>query len=128
MNAKPELKKIGRVLLAGIACAAIIWGLSVPLTGMREPFDSPTYYYMVAMFIAGILAALPAPRYWWVAVIGIFLGERIYMFVMMPENRGWLLFGIYMGLLTLTWLPSTLGALIVYIVNRVRTRRLRRGT
>jgi hypothetical protein len=47
---------------------------------------------------------------------------------MLPETRDWLLFGIYMGLLTLTWLPSTLGALIVYIVNRVRTRRLRRGT
>ena len=83
---------------------------------------------MVAMFIAGILAALPAPRYWWVAVVGIFMGEKIYAFVMLPETRDWLLFGIYMGLLTLTWLPSTLGALIVYIVNRVRTRRLRRGT
>ncbi len=80
------------------------------------------------MFIAGILATLPAPRYWWVAVGSIFLGEHIYMFVMMPENRGWLLFGIYMGVLTLTWLPPALGALIVYIVHRVRTRRSRRGT
>ena len=80
------------------------------------------------MFIAGILAALPAPRYWWIAVVGIFSGERIYMFVMMPENRGWLLFSIYMGLLTRTWLPSALGAVTVYIVNRVRTRRSRRGT
>ena len=128
MNLILEARKIGWVLLAGIACSAIVWGLSVPLTGMREPFDSPTYYYMVAMFIAGILAALPAPRYWWVAVVGIFMGEKIYAFVMLPETRDWLLFGIYMGLLTLTWLPSTLGALIVYIVNRVRTRRLRRGT
>ena len=128
MNLILEARKIGWVLLAGIACSAIVWGLSVPLTGMREPFDSPTYYYMVAMFIAGILAALPAPRYWWVAVVGIFSGERIYMFVMMPENRGWLLFSIYMGLLTLTWLPSALGAVIVYVVNHVRTRRSRRGT
>ncbi len=127
MNLNLELRKIGWVLLAGIACSAIVWGLSVPLTGMREPFDSPTYYYVVAMFIAGILAALPAPRYWWVAVVGIISGERIYMFVMMPENRGWLLFSIYMGLLTLTWLPSALGAVIVYIVDRVRTRRSRRG-
>ncbi len=79
MNLILEARKIGWVLLAGIACSAIVWGLSVPLTGMREPFDSPTYYYMVAMFIAGILAALPAPRYWWVAVIGIFSGERIYI-------------------------------------------------
>ncbi len=128
MNLNLEPRKIGWVLLAGFACSAIVWGLSVPFTGMREPFDSPTYYYVVAMFIAGILAALPAPRYWWIAVVGIFSGERIYMFVMMPENRGWLLFSIYMGLLTLTWLPSALGAVTVYIVNRVRTRRSRRGT
>ncbi len=128
MDLNLEPRKIGWVFLAGIACGAIVWGLSVPLTGMREPFDSPSFYYPVAMFMAGILAALPAPRYWWVAVLGIFSGERIYMLVMMPENRAWLLFGIYMGLLTLTWLPPALGAVIVYVVNRVRTRRSRRGT
>ncbi len=128
MKLNLEPRKIGWALLAGLACGAIVWGLSVPLTGMREPFDSPTYYYAVAMFVAGIVAALPAPRYWWVAVVGIFSGERIYMFVMMPENRAWLLFSIYMGLLTLTWLPPALGAVIVYIVNRVRTRRSRQGT
>ncbi len=128
MNLNLKSRKIGSVLLAGIACGAIVWGLSVPFTGMREPFDSPGYYYMVAMFIAGILAALPAPRYWWVAVVGIFLGEKIYAFVMLPETRDWLLFGIYVGLLTFIWLPSALGALIVYIVDRVRTRRSRRST
>ncbi len=127
MNAKLIFQKIGWVLLAGLACGAIVWGLSVPLTGMREPFDSPGYYYMAAMFIAGILATLPAPRYWWAAVVGIFLGERIYAFVMLPETRDWLLFGIYMGLLTLIWLPSTLGALVVYAVNRLRIWRSSRG-
>jgi hypothetical protein len=49
------------------------------------------------------------------------------MLVMMPENRAWLLFGVYIGVLTLTWLPSTLGAVIVYIVHRVRTQRSRQG-
>jgi hypothetical protein len=47
---------------------------------------------------------------------------------MIPETRDWLLFGIYMGLLTLTWLPPALGASIVYVVNRARTRRPRQGT
>jgi hypothetical protein len=97
-------------------------------TGMREPFDSPGYYYMVAMFIAGLLAALPAPRYWWAAVVGIFLGERIYALVMLPETRAWLAFGIVINLLMLSWLPSALGAFVVYLVNRVRMRRSRRGT
>ncbi len=128
MNLKLEPRKIGWVLLAGIACGAIVWALSEPLTGMREPFDSPSYYYVVAMFVAGILSTLPTPRYWWAAVVGIFLGERIYAFAMLPETRDWLLIGIYMGLLTLTWLPPALGASIVYVVNRVRTRRPRQGT
>ena len=56
MKMKAERKKIGWVLLAGLACGAIVWALSVPLTGMREPWDSPGYYYIVAVFIAGILA------------------------------------------------------------------------
>ncbi len=127
MIAKSKRKEIGRVLLAGMACGAIVWGLSVPLTGMREPWDSPGYYYIVAVFTAGILAALPAPRYWWAAVVGVFLGERIYAFVMLPETRSWLILGIIMGLLMLTWLPSTAGALIVYFVNRWRTRRPRQS-
>lgn len=126
MKMKAERKKIGWVLLAGLACGAIVWALSVPLTGMREPWDSPGYYYIVAMFIAGILAALPAPRYWWAAVVGVFLGERIYAFVMLPETRYWLLLGFVMGVLMLTWLPTTVGALIVYVVNWWLSRRRRR--
>ena len=124
---KSERKRIWRVLLGGIACGAIVWGLSVPLTGFREPWDSPSIYYIVAMFIAGIVAALPAPRYWWAAVVGVWMGGHIYAFVMLPETRLWLLFGMYMSLLTLTWLPPTVGALIVYIVNWWRSRRPREG-
>ena len=126
MNMNLEPRKIGWVLLTGLACGAIVWSLSVPFTGMREPFDSPGYYYITAIFIAGILATLPAPRYWWAAVVGVYLGERIYAFAMLPETRAWLAFGIVMNLLTLTWLPSTLGALIVYIVHRVRMWRSHR--
>ena len=115
--------EVGRVLLAGLACGAVVWGLSVPVTGMREPFDAPGPYYIVAMFAAGVLAALPAPRYWWVAVIGIFLGERLYAFVMLPETRDWLLFGIVMNLIIPTWLPAAAGALGVYLVAWWRARR-----
>lgn len=123
MKINLEPKKAGWVLLAGLACGAVVWGLSVPLTGMREPFDSPSHYYVVAMFVAGILAALPAPRYWWVGVIGIFLGERIYALVMLPETRPWLMFGIVMNLLMFSWLPAAVGALSAYCVNRWLKRR-----
>jgi hypothetical protein len=124
---KPERKKIGIVVLAGIACGSIVWGLSVPLTGMREPFDAPGLYYIAATFTAGVLATLPAPRYWWAAVIGVFLGEQIYAFVMLPETRLWLLFGILMHVLMLTWVPKAVGALIVYIVSLWLAKRRRKN-
>ncbi|MCZ6605248.1 MAG: hypothetical protein O7A03_08900 [Alphaproteobacteria bacterium] len=128
MKLNLEYRKIGWVMLAGLTCGAIVWGLSIPLTGFREPFDSPGLYYMTAMFVAGIMAALPAPRYWWAAVVGIFLGEHFYAYVMLPETRAWLMFGVVMSLLMLTWLPSALGAFSVYIVKRARMWRARRGT
>ncbi len=121
-------KKIAWVFLAGLVSGAVVWGFSVPVTGMREPFDSPGYYYMVAMFIAGILAAMPAPRYWWVAVVGIFLGERIYAFAMLPETRSWLLAGIILNLLVFSWLPAALGALSTYCATRWIQRRARVDT
>ena len=123
-----EYRKIGWVFLAGLGCGAVVWGLSVPLTGFREPFDSPGHYYTVAMFVAGFSAALLAPRYWWVAVIGIYLGERIYAFVMLPETRVWLAFGFVVNLFVLTWLPSAAGAFSAYIFNQVRKRRSRPRT
>ena len=126
MKLKLEPRKIGWNLLAGMVCGALVWALSVPVTGLREPFDSPGYYYITAMFIAGTLATLPAPRYWWVAVIGIFLGEGFYAFAMLPETRAWLAFGFVMNLFMLTWLASACGALTVYVVSRVRRRRFHR--
>ena len=114
----PRRRKIGWVALAGLACGAGVWALSVPFTGLREPFDSSGAYYVVAIFVAGVVAALPAPRYWWVAVIGIFFGERLYAVVMLPETRDWLLFGIIVNLAILTWLPALFGALGTYLVDR----------
>ena len=110
------LSKAWIVLLAGLFCGAVVWWLSIPLTGAREPFDSTGLYYPVAIFVAGVLATLPAPRYWWMAVVGIFLGERLYAFLLLPETRAWLLFGIVINILILSWLPAALGAVSVYFV------------
>jgi hypothetical protein len=113
------------VLATGIFCGAAVWCLSVPLTGMREPFDSANLYYPIAMFLAGIFATLPAPRCWWMAVLGIFLGERLYAFILLPETRAWLLFGIVVNILIFSWLPAALGAVSVYFVNHQFEKRAR---
>jgi hypothetical protein len=111
--------------LAGLVCGSVVWALSIPLTGFAEPFDSPGPYYVIAMFIAGLLAALPNPRYWWAAVIGIFLGERVYAFLMVPETRPWLLFGIMVNFLILSWLPAAIGAVCTYAGYRWMNARAR---
>jgi accessory gene regulator protein AgrB len=92
---------------------------------MREPFDSANLYYPIAMFLAGIFATLPAPRCWWMAVLGFFLGERLYAFILLPETRAWLLFGIVVNILIFSWLPAALGAVSVYIVNHQFEKRVR---
>ena len=108
-------------LFIALVSAAAIWFFSMPITGFLEPFDAPTLYYPVTMFAAGILAALPAPRYWWVAFMGVFLGEKIYISIMLPDGLVWLAFSIYIGVLTLTWLPSAIGAFLVYLVSKWRS-------
>ncbi len=79
------------------------------------------------MLLAGILAALPAPRYWWLAVVGVFVGERAYAFAMLPETRPWTLVGIILNFAMVSWLPSAIGAFVVYLVHAWRVRRLRGG-
>jgi len=93
------------------------------LTGMRELFDSPSFYYPAAMCLAGMLAVLLAPRYWWVAVIGIILGDRVYSFVMLGETRPWVLFGPVVNALLPTWMPAVAGAAGVFLLSRQLTRR-----
>ncbi|MDJ0950831.1 MAG: hypothetical protein QNJ94_18115 [Alphaproteobacteria bacterium] len=126
MTVTQEQKGIVLVVMAGLTCGAIVWALSTPITGVREPFDAQSHYYRVAIFVSGILAALPAPRYWWVAVIAIFLGERLYAFAMLPETRPWLLASILINLLVLTWLPAAAGALGTFLVAKAVRRRKQR--
>lgn len=108
-----------RVILAGLACGAAVWALSPFATGLREPFDSATLYYPLAIFVAGALASLPAPRHAWLAVPAVFLGERLYALIVYPELRPWMLFGFIINLVIPTWWPAALGALVVYALHRV---------
>ena len=110
------LSKVWLSLAAGLFCGAVVWWLSIPLTGAREPFDSAGLYYPVAMFLAGVFATFPAPRHGWIAVAGIFMGERLYAFLLLPETRAWWLFGIVVNILIFSWLPAALGAVSVYLV------------
>lgn len=116
-----------KALLLGVALGAMLAGLALPLTGHREAFDASPAYYLTATFIAGILATLPAPRFWWLAVIAVFLGEQICYAVAYPEMRAWFLFGLIINAILPTWWSTAVGALLVFFSARAIEKRRRRS-
>jgi hypothetical protein len=125
LSGKPWL-----VLAAAMLGGASIWALSRPFTGQVEPWDSLSSYYAIALLMAGAFAALPGPRYWWLVPIGVFTGEHLYMWTLLPESRAWWLFGIYIHAQGPVWLLPAIGAGCVYVVDllrrKLRTRRTAR--
>jgi hypothetical protein len=107
----------------GLALGSLVWAISVPLTGQREPFDGPILYYALSTFAAGVLSALPSPRHWWLALLSVYLGQHLYAFVAYPDTRAWFLFGLFVNALVPTWLFAAAGALLVHLVARWMTRR-----
>jgi hypothetical protein len=76
-SGRVRMKYIGSalVLLAGMILGAAIWNASPSFTGMIEPWDAKGIYYPLALFLAGALASLPSPRRYWLAPVGIFVGQ-----------------------------------------------------
>jgi hypothetical protein len=49
------------------------------------------------------------------------VGERVYAFVVLPETRPWLLFGVIINAVIATWLPSAIGAAGMFLMRRPRS-------
>jgi hypothetical protein len=107
----------------GLLLGALTWALSVPITGSIEPFDSPSPYYLSAMFLAGAAASLWSPRSAWLAVVAIFVGERLYILLALPQLRSTWLLGWILNAIIPTWWPAALAALLVYLGARLRSAR-----
>jgi hypothetical protein len=65
------------VVAAGLS--ALIWALSIPITGKSEPWDAePPVYYVIALAIAGALSGVVVPKYPWAHYVGAILGQGAY--------------------------------------------------
>lgn len=111
-----------KVIALGLILGAAVSGLSLPLTGQREAFDASPAYYLTAAFLAGALATLPAPRFWWLAVFAVFLGEHAWYAIVYPDMRPWVLFGLVVNAIIPTWWPAAVGALLVCLGARAARR------
>ena len=115
-----------KVIVAGLLLGAAVSGLSLPLTGQREAFDASPAWYLTAAFLAGALATLPAPRFWWLAVLAVFLGEHAWYAAAYPDMRPWLLFGLLVNAIVPTWWSAAAGALLVFLGARAARRYARK--
>ncbi|MEZ5541091.1 MAG: hypothetical protein R3F42_03510 [Pseudomonadota bacterium] len=68
-------------LLIGIVLGALIWGLSPPITGEIEPWDSDSAYYWIALFFSGVIGYISYPRSLVFTITGIYLGQVIYSLI-----------------------------------------------
>lgn len=63
---------------------ALIWAFSPSITGQAEPWDAESAYYYIALFIAGIISALPGKEPAWAIYVGVILGQFLYILVFLP--------------------------------------------
>lgn len=81
---------------------ALLWALSPRITGEAEPWDSLGLYYFGGLFIAGFVAAWIFPKRFWLAPIGLYVGQMGYVWFAtlaghLPSGPLWPL-GACMGL------------------------------
>lgn len=86
------------------------------MTGEVEPWDATSGYYSAALLVAGFVAALVFPARFWIAPVGVYVGQFSYAFAALPLGPLWplgLLIGIAYSLLAL--LGATLAFVLVYV-------------
>jgi hypothetical protein len=74
-------------LLFGILLGILIWFLSHPLTGRREPWDADQPYFLVSLTIAGAVVGMLTGRRFWLAIVGLYAGQLAFM-VLGPKQHG----------------------------------------
>ena len=83
---------------------ALIWAISPIITGEIEPWDAESPYYFVSLLVAGLIVGALIPRHVWAVLLGIVVGQLVYMLIFLPLGPLTLLGIIFMavyGLLSL---------------------------
>lgn len=82
--------------VVAVLLGAAIWHYSPRVTGHAEPWDSPTPYYLVALFVAGVAAGAVDPRRFWLAPTGVYVGQFAYMAAFLPGGSLMILGMVFM--------------------------------
>ncbi len=75
------------VFAAGLILGMAVWWTSPLFTGHAEPWDAEGRYYVGALFVAGFIATIFLPKAFWVAPIGVYVGQLLYgVYLYDPES------------------------------------------
>lgn len=105
-------------LVSGFAGAAT-WALSPVVTGQQEAWDH-FGYYVIALFIGGVVAGSCGPRVFWLAPIGSIAGQMLYAMAMLPGGPSLWLIGLVFG--AVLSVVNLAGASIPFLIHRIATR------
>ncbi len=111
------LTRLVASFLLAVAFGASIWALSPRLTGHQEPWDASFPLYLIVVFTAGGALAAICPRFYWVPVAGIYLGQVAFCLGCMTPNW-WLVALMFASLAILGVPPAFAGAIGVFAIWR----------
>lgn len=98
------------------ALAAIVWALSVPITGKSEPWDADWPYYLIALAIAGATSGAVIPKHLGAHYLGAVSGQAAYELVFLK-----------LGPLFILGLGFMAGYSIIFLVAAGIVASLRKG-
>ncbi len=102
--------------LVASATAFAVWALSPWLTGYKEPWDAPSFYYPGGLLLAGMVSGVITAKFLWAHYLGSIFGQFLYELLFLPIGS----LAIVGFFFLVVWSLLFLGG--AYIGSLVRTR------
>lgn len=108
------------VFAVGVLLGVAVWWASPTFTGHDEPWDADGRYYVGTLFAAGFAATLFLPKAFWVAPIGVYVGQLLFgLYLYEPEGTSlWplgMVLAVFYGLAALAGAMAC--AILIWLVH-----------
>ena len=111
----------GVVFILGSLLGWNVWHYSQHLTGHLEPWEAGGYlYFSFWIFLAGLAVGLPEPRCGWAGVLGIMIGQLLYILFITADQPPWAkppMLWLITALLLFALVPAVFGAGLAYLLH-----------
>ena len=97
-------------ILVGMVLGATIWAISPILLGQKEAWDNLPAY-LVLLFLSGLVSPLANPSKWWQGIVGIYLGQFLFIFIVLGPGNLWPI-SLFAGAVLM--FPAIIGGLLSF--------------